>query len=93
MFVLAARYAGKKELTRASRTANPSASAAVTGVIESPRSCGAKVGGRACFVMPTFEGDKWNNTERKQVIQECRLASSLLRRNAGAFHFFSLLPV
>jgi hypothetical protein len=30
-----------------------------------------KVGGRACFVMPTFEGDKWNNTERKQVIQEC----------------------
>jgi len=33
-----------------------------------------RLGGRACFVMPTFEGDKWNNTERKQVIQECLAA-------------------
>lgn len=30
-----------------------------------------KVGGYACFVLPGFEGDKQNNTERKQVIQEC----------------------
>jgi DNA modification methylase len=30
-----------------------------------------KIGGYACFVMPGFEGDKQNNTERKQVVQEC----------------------
>lgn len=30
-----------------------------------------KAGGYACFVLPGFEGDKQNNTERKQIIQEC----------------------
>jgi hypothetical protein len=28
-------------------------------------------GGYACFVMPGFEGDKTNNTERKKAVQEC----------------------
>jgi DNA modification methylase len=30
-----------------------------------------KTGGYACLVLPGFEGDKQNNTERKQAIQEC----------------------
>lgn len=30
-----------------------------------------KRGGYACFVMPGFEGDKWNNAARKKVVQDC----------------------
>jgi DNA methylase len=30
-----------------------------------------KSGGYACFIMPGFEGDQWNNAARKQSVQDC----------------------